>query len=319
MPEESRIRVAGPEDHAALAALRSACDPEHPETAADFAHADSLGDERVHRACYLWEESGEALGYAGYFQFSTMFDPDRYALYGGVRPDRRRRGIGTALHERLLADLLPREPRTIGFAQWEYLGDGVDYLHGLGYAEIMRETESRLDLKRFDAEVFAACVSGLEAAGIRILPMTALEDGEVLRRSISELDMAVSEDMPMTGELTPPRFDIYEHLNFSSPHFRRELCWLALEGEKLVGLTWHMEGARPGELETNVSGVLRSHRRRGIATALKHRALGDARERGYRAVRTLNELGNIGMLTVNRSFGFEPCGSMIILEKELSS
>ncbi len=319
MSDREFIRVAETGDHPALAALQAACDPEHPKTAADFAHADSLADERIHRARYLWEEDGEVLGYAGYFQFSMMYDPDRFALYGGVHPDRRRRGIGTALHERLLADLMPRRPRTIGFTQWEYLHDGAAFLDARGYGEIQRDIESRLDLSRFDDGVFAESHRRMEGAGLRIIPMTELDDGESLRQRICDLDMAVSEDMPMTGELTPPRFDIYAHLNFGDPHFRPGLCWLALDGEELVGLCWHMESAIMNELETSVSGVLRSHRRRGIATALKYQALNDARMRGYRGVRTRNETNNIGMLTVNRGFGFEPCGSMIILEKELAS
>jgi mycothiol synthase len=317
--DRNRIRLCEPGDNPALAAVQTACDPEHPQTAADFAHADTLEDDRIHRARYLWEEAGEVLAYAGYFQFSMMYDPDRFALYGGVRPAARRRGIGTALLDRLLADLLPRRPRTIGFAQWEYLGEGMEFLLGRGYPEIMRDIESRVDLERFDAEAFAESTHRVEAAGLRIVPMTELEDGEALRRRICDLDMAVSEDMPMTGELTPPRFDIYAHLHFASPHFRPELCWLVLDGEELVGLCWHVAGAREDELETCVSGVLRSHRRRGIAMAVKARALADARERGYRTIRTRNEKNNIGMLTVNHRLGYRPCGSMIILEKELAS
>ncbi|MCP5070623.1 MAG: hypothetical protein GY946_29010, partial [bacterium] len=92
MPDRNRIRTCEPDDYPALAALQSACDPEHPTTAAEFAHADALDDDRIHRARYLWDEEGEVLGHAGYFQFSMMYDPDRFALYGGVRPDSRRRG-----------------------------------------------------------------------------------------------------------------------------------------------------------------------------------------------------------------------------------
>ncbi len=319
MPDRGCIRPAKPEDHEALAALSSACDPRHPATAADFEHADTLEDDRVHRARYLWEEKGEVLGYAGYFQFSMMFDPDRFALNGGVRPDARHRGIGTALHERLLADLLPRRPRTLGFAQWEYLGEGVDFLKSLDYGEIFREIESRLDLMAFDPGPFADAARKAADSGIVMKTLAELGDGEDMRRMVFDLDMAVSEDMPMTGELTRPRFDIYQHLTYRHPRFKPELCWLAMDGDQAVGLCWHWEGVVEGELETCVSGVLRSHRRRGIATALKVRALATARECGYREIQTRNEMNNVGILTVNRLLGYRPSGSMIILEKELGS
>jgi ribosomal protein S18 acetylase RimI-like enzyme len=46
-------------------------------------------------------------------------------------------------------------------------------------------------------------------------------------------------------------------------------------------------------------------RRRGIATALKVRAIGTAQEKGVQALETENRANNIGMLALNRKLGYQ--------------
>lgn len=311
MPE---IRLADAADYPAIAAVHNACDPEHPQGPEAFVHSDTLEDARVFRHRYVLEEGGRVLGYAGYLQFSMMFDPRRFVLYGGVLPEARGRGLGTLLLDRIMGDLLPREPRDVGTAAWSYQEDGLRFLAARGFEEVMRESESRLDLDAFDPAPYAA-----EGVGeVRFATLGALGDTPALRERIFALDMAVSEDIPMTGELTCPEFGTYHHLHFELPGFKPELCWLGMEGDEPVALTWHVEQVTPGRIGNVVSGVRRDHRRRGIALALKGRAMADAKARGYREAETRNEVDNVGMLTVNRRLGFAPCGVFIILQKELA-
>ena len=63
--------------------------------------------------------------------------------------------------------------------------------------------------------------------------------------------------------------------------------------------------AEPAKLYTGLTGVLRSHRRRGIATALKVTALEMAKARGVRTLETDNEENN-PMYLLNVELGFEP-------------
>lgn len=319
MPEAALIRPSLPSDYAELCSVQTACDPEHPQTPSDLAQADSLADPRVFRNSYVWEAGGRILGYAGYLQFSLMFDPRRFVLYGGVLAEARGRGIGGALLARLMDDLAPRRPRTVGFSLWAFQEEGQRFLAARGYREILRETESCRSLASFDMKPHATAMARLSAQGLRLASLAQLGDGRALRERVFALDMAVSEDIPMTGALTRPDFGIYAHLHFEHPRFRPELCWLALDGDEPVGLTWHWAGARPGEMENCVSGVRRDYRRRGIALALKATALADGRTRGWRSARTRNAMNNTGMLAVNRLLGFEACGAMSIVEKELEA
>jgi GNAT superfamily N-acetyltransferase len=313
------LRAFRPADYPALAALQRACEPEHPLTEAHWRHEDALADPRVRRARFVAEAAGELVGYAGFMQYSLMYHPRRFVLYGGVAPAARGRGLGRALYARLTAALAPFAPESLGAGLWVEQKEGEAWLAARGYSEKLREIESTLTLADFAPETWTAAQARVAAAGIRLVNLAALGDSEVWRRRVFDLDMAFSADIPMTGALTPPGFPIYAHLYFACPGFRPELCWLALAGDEAVGLCWHALAPAPAELETIVSGVRRDWRDRGVALALKSRALADAKTSGFVRVTTRNAATNAGMLAVNTRLGYLPIGARIIMEKEAAA
>ncbi len=92
---------------------------------------------------------------------------------------------------------------------------------------------------------------------------------------------------------------------------------MALDGEEIVGVTYLVR--RPGgDAEVGDTGVLRSHRRRGIARALKMMATRCAAEQGFRYVYTDNRADNAGMLAINTQLGFVPGDVIVVFEKTFS-
>ena len=316
---EPELRDFGPADYSALAALQRACEPEHPLNEAHWRHEDGLDDPRVKRGRVLAFAEGVPIAYAGYLQYSMMFHPRRFVIYGGVVPAAREQGVGRALYAWLLEALAPFAPEALGVGFWAAQGEGEGWLARRGYRETLREIESALDLGAFVPEGWSAAQARGAAAGVRMANLTELGDGEAWRRRVYELDMAFSTDIPMTRPLTPPAHGVYDRLYFECPGFRPELCWLALAGDTPVGLCWHALAPLPDELETIVSGVRRDWRGRGVALALKSQALADAKARGFTRVATRNAVTNAGMLAVNTRLGYRPIGARLILEKELST
>src|SRR5262249_28262313 len=66
------------------------------------------------------------------------------------------------------------------------------------------------------------------------------------------------------------------------------------------------------------TGVLREYRRRGIAMALKLRAILYAKSAGYSRIKTWNEQGNRPMLSINEALGFIKQPAWIAFAKKLS-
>ena len=94
--------------------------------------------------------------------------------------------------------------------------------------------------------------------------------------------------------------------------------FVALDGEHIVGLSYLVR--RPdGDAEVGDTGVLHSHRRRGIARTLKRMVTRYAAERGIQRVHTDNRADNTGMLAINRELGFVPGELVVIFEKALRS
>ena len=62
--------------------------------------------------------------------------------------------------------------------------------------------------------------------------------------------------------------------------------------------------ALPDTLEHELTGVLRSHRRRGIAEALKREQIRWAAARGYRRLITCTQEGNDAMRSLNLKLGY---------------
>ena len=85
----------------------------------------------------------------------------------------------------------------------------------------------------------------------------------------------------------------------------QDAWFVALDRGKYVGMTelWSNQ-ADPELFDIGVTGVLRPHRRRGIAMALKLRGIEFAQRRGIRELSTWNASHNEGILAVNRRLGF---------------
>ncbi|MEZ4317931.1 MAG: GNAT family N-acetyltransferase [Myxococcota bacterium] len=88
---------------------------------------------------------------------------------------------------------------------------------------------------------------------------------------------------------------------------RASTCWLAFDGDLLVGLKWATQRKR-GELHSNLGLVRESHRRQGIARALMHAQHTWAREQGYRKVTSTTFRANAPMLLLDLEVGFELVG-----------
>jgi mycothiol synthase len=211
-------------------------------------------------------------------------------LYVGVRvlPEARRRGIGSALYE-LVVDHARRlgpewlstmvsggEPEALAWAErrgCEEYGRQVELVRELGGGERRPEPPD----------------------GIRVVELT-----EDLYDAAYELTQEAWEDLPTEVKVDAPSYEVWLEEEVPGP-----VAFVALDDGAVVGFAALLERG-PGLLEHGLTATRRTHRRRGIATALKRTEIAWAAEQGYRELITFTQDRNEGMQAINLALGFRP-------------
>jgi mycothiol synthase len=215
-----------------------------------------------------------------------------------VLPEKRRHGVGgelltaildharaagsTELWGRIRAD----DPESLAFAERR------------GFTEVGRERDVVLDLRK------VAPVAAEPPPGITLVSFA--EQPELIP-AVFAVDNEVSVDVPAHAEHEPVPYERWARENLEGPGAFPEACFIALEGDEVVGYTaLRRYGADSPEAENRLTAVRRPWRRRGIATALKRAQIESARAAGIERISTTNDELNVGMRGVNERLGYEP-------------
>lgn len=295
-------------DFEAIVAVANAVWPDEPVNVEMLRHWESTRDPKYYFRRILAEMDGEVVASATYGDSRWAHVPGKTRIMIQVRPDDQRRGVGTALYDHIVEAVSHRDPAPTQYtssAREDHEGS-IRFLESRGFEVIMRDRASVLRLDDFDPSRFADALARVEEQGIsvRSMPGIQAEDPE-WRRRFFDLSWEIERDVPCDDPPTRQSDETYEK-ELNGPGFLPEACLIAMDGDRWVGLSmlWKIP-SEPDKLYTALTGVSRSHRRRGIATALKARCLGVAKELGYRRVGTDNEEKN-PMYELNVALGFRP-------------
>ena len=313
------IRDFTPADYDALCAVHNRVFPDFLEDAANLARQDELREERHKHRRWVWEEGGKLLAFAEYTQSNWGYHPRKFFVDVAVDPDARRRGIGTALYDHVVTAVAEHDPIMLRGMVREDWDVSLAFARARGYVDGIRMEESGCDIAAFRPADHAAALARAEEQGIRIRSFPELEDDPARDRKLYTLVQQLLADMPRTEPHQKPPFELWQRRSLESPRFLPELNLVALDGDDYVGMSNFWRDLRPGHIGTGLTGVLASHRRRGLATALKVRALSAARAAGFKVTTTWNAAENAGMLGINRRLGFTARPAWMELELTLAA
>jgi len=226
----------------------------------------------------------------------------RYTM-ARVLPGYRVRGVGTAV---LAA--LSRHAQAVGLGS--LLGRVREddeasrrFVEHRGFILVSRECPVALDLTSFDGQPPEPPV------GVVIVSLAERPD---LMQAAYEVEVETVGDIPVGPEAPTPRsFDEWRADTIEAPGALPALSLMALDGDEVVGWSGIVAvGGEEGVAENLLTGVRRSARGRGIATALKREQASRAKEAGLRRIGTTNDEENAPMRAVNARLGFEAgrCG-----------
>jgi mycothiol synthase len=258
-----------------------------------------------------------AIGHVWVSDWGERVHGAAFALVG-VERGSRRRGLGTRLALQLEAFARDHGIRKLVTYAITDDFDGVEpFLQRFGFREVEREQTSVQEPSAVDRSALSRLRRELQAAGIEVVPFSAIDSPEN-RRRLHEAANEMEDDLPSVFDWELPSFPFFEARWFGLPISLPDAIFVAREGERIVGIS-SLERRQDGDMDVGLTGTARTHRRRGIARVLKLMATNYAAAHGVARVHTGNATVNAGMLSLNRSLGFRPDAMEVIFEKTLGA
>jgi mycothiol synthase len=298
------IRQFAPTDYPALAEIWNANYPDYPTTPDELRVDDQQREKRCRRERWVGEVGGRVVGFGGFDQPATMYHPRRFSLVLNVLPDFQRRGIGSALYERVTAELAQFDPLSLRAIAGEDMAVRIRFLEARGFREESRCWESQLEVSEFDPASFAGAEERIRIQRIGIRTMREMEAEPDRDRKLHELISEVQADMPNPEPYTRLSYEAFLKRMREDKNLLPDAFFVAVDRSDYVGVHFlrHVPGSRA--LMTGDTGVTRTHRRRGLALVLKLRGIMYARAHGHPLIRTLNDSSNRSIVALNHRLGF---------------
>ncbi len=161
--------------------------------------------------------------------------------------------------------------------------------------ELERFCPSELNVAECDLTPLLHLEPQLMAQGIRFCTYADMPDTEESRRKLYALEIEMKADVP-ARQAEPGTPEPYAHWLQDLLQRDYSTLFLAEHDGEWVGITTLADWG--------FTGVRRSHRGRGLATALKVRMLRSAKEQGIATLITETHFDNAPMLAINRKLGY---------------
>ncbi|MBV7327809.1 GNAT family N-acetyltransferase [Chloroflexi bacterium TSY] len=331
-----------------VADLYNAANPDNPQTTvASMKEDDDEWEEGYLNQQYIVENAQSTIVAAGGArELFWAYKPGEVHFMFDIHPDYTDPSIADVFYHYLVEQLQARTPALerliIGFMEDNL--DRIQYVESKGFVVRERDAKSALQLQNVDMSSAVEREERALAQGIRIY--TLAEVKELVpdwKIQLHQLRNTLDQDVSGVGLKMETTLEQFERMFLQDPALDLEAWWIAVDESKgqreieesedrkhdnqdhldlgpshigeFIGYSnlWINDETRK-QLDTGMTGVLRSHRRRGIATLLKYKAIAYGQRHNSDRIVTSNEENN-PMLELNNKFGFEPIPGWISYEK----
>lgn len=300
----STIRPFTPGDYSAVVAIDNAVFTEYPRTVDEVRFQDEHREPKCKFARFVCELGGGLVAHGEYSQSSHTYHPRVFNVHVTVAPEHQGCGIGAALYDHIVDALRPFDPLRLRSHCREDMLRGMRFLQDRSFVDDMRSWESRLEVEAFDHSPYEGTEEKVRAHGIEIKTLRELESDPDYQRKLHDLFCELDQDVPSPEPPTRTSFEVFAEHTFKNPNLLPDAFFVALDHGEYIGTSnlWSSQGN--DDIYTGLTGVKRSHRRMGVALALKLRGIAWAQSQGRKVVKTWNESNNRPMLSINEMLGY---------------
>lgn len=264
------------------------------------------------------EVGGEVVGY-GRCMLNAPNPRNAMLLDAAVLPDHQRMGIGSSLIKELEVFAKEKGASCVVGAVTEHRKDSADMVKRRGYEFKTLFFQSEIDPQGFDPNAFAQIVVQVGESGYHVKTLSELPQTEETDRAYYQATHDSDTDTPWIEYYGVHNYEKFKKVLLGAPWFDRRGAFLAMKDGQIVGVSNVNKGSKEfnGEMFIEFTGVVPDHRGKGLATAMKVRALQYAKEIGGTKVRTGNNTSNAPMRAVNKKLGFIEQPGWLMMVKEL--
>ena len=322
-PADVGLREFEDRDYARLAEIEAAIDPESAASAELLRERDSIDEPRIRVRRFAAETpTGLLVGAGRVMNIWFNFHPRKYVVHIRVDPAWQRRGVGSTLLGRLLAELHEWNAALVRTETRESSAAAITFLEHRGFNEWRRLWTSVLDIAGARTDSLREADRRVAASGITVTTYAAEQRrrGHALAHDVWQLeDFIFRADRNNASEGEGMSFERFVATELDFSEALPDAHFLAFAGDQLVGVSrLARDGDRPGTLGQAFTGTHPEFRVRGIAQALKLRTIEYAQAHGYREIRTTNDSTNDPMLHINAAIGFRRGPAILVFERRLA-
>lgn len=281
--------------------------------------------EHLHQRFVAVSDGGTIVGHGACYEAFWQNQPGTYSFDFSARPDREGSGVDTQLYDTIMAVLQQRPDLELCETRMrEDHTARIDFLLANGFVPAMRSPTSAIDVAAFDPGPYPYLEPRLLSEGIILQTLAEFQrQAPNWKEQLYELRWALLQDVPSIDPPIKPSMEEFEQQILDDPALAPEAWFLAIDTTHanpnsigaLVGMSnlW-INDPTFQRLDAGLTGVVRSHRRRGIATALKVRTIVFGQLHGAKRIATSNEEDN-PMFQLNLQLGFQPKPAWVTYRK----
>lgn len=262
--------------------------------------------------------NNEIVGFANSYRKAADIE-GKFTGIVHIRPDASGMGLGRDLLGRAQAFAISNGGTHFVSYVREDSTRGIAFAENAGFKKLQRLFESELDLAAFEPNPLSGILKRLEDEGYRFLSLADAGDTDENRRRIHALDNETDTDTPGYENWGYRPYDRYHIEEFEAPGYDAHAVIIAEFAGEWVAMNSIRPTPIPRTWHTEYTGVLREHRGKGLAQAVKLLGILYAKNAGAAILKTNNDDRNAPMIAVNAKLGFREEPGFYIYKKDCAT
>ena len=240
--------------------------------------------------------------------WDPILKPGHFEITIQVDREWMNQGIGSRLFNELTQFAMDHGGIVLQCGVRETAVADLAWLEKRGFVKKLHTFESQLDLSTVQNK-------NIDGLGVMFTSFAEYpQDDEWLRRFF-DFWWELAIDAPGMEGKTQPEFQIMKK-QFTD--IDREGFILAVDGDRWIGMSLIIKES-DDMFYNSLTGVHRDYRGKGLALAVKLKAIDYAKQKGAKFIRTHNDSQNVPMLYVNEKLGYEKKPGLYFLEMQIGN